>query len=710
MRIVELQSIFAGFAKFRLTKNIFNFRMKYKAKQTWFNLICSLVILLCSFSISHGAQSHPITTLINAKWSVTPIQLEIAEYLSDASNQKFWIFIDDLVSLKVTLDELENDYQRYKASIDVASKILTQAQLKLLKLSLSLRTFTPRIQSNFMIADDILKRGDCEDKSSAFVIAGGELACNLEELKETLKNPPTGTSSNSELYNFDHIYPGTENFELIATLYGEAGSRKFNEFHRLLKNEALKGNIKYVTRHFIRHRSQTKVRLSGYGVELHLKSTEYKAQDDSPRKDNDEIIDTDQVENEIEGFNFATLKERYPHLSHSLDRLRGSLMEKNEEIAPLKAWEFQELGLQAAERVAAIQGEEALSILQFTAQNFPTQAKTLVHSPVSEDFKAEMKNNIDVFAKNLNLQPPDAALFLNGMYFDAESLDVETLLDTLKTESLTLDGLNRIGFRGSASAPLLALDFASQAKEFAIDIRDSSVVWVNDLEVDKEYKRWGGSVMDLLRPTFPGMMRSVRKNFFNLVIVFDPIKPDARDLIKMAESFVVNMAPVRFGIVLDTRAGTGDFNEVYRTINCAFNFMHQKKGTREALSFVIDIFAATEKKDDVTLETVRKVFTKTNNKMSSDDVDDALGDDSDFDYGRQLSEEFIERLGVKKVPQALMNGVLLAEKSLEDFEELILTEIMQQTPTLQKAIYRGELSDGEIVVDYLMQQPHVMLR
>ena len=667
---------------------------------------------MCSFSLSHAAKSHPITTLINAKWSVTPIQLEIAEYLSDSSNQKFWIFIDELTNLKVSLDELESDYQRYKASIDVASKLLTHAQLKLLKLSLSLRSLTPRIQSNFMIADDILKRGDCNDNSSAFVIIGGELVCNVNELRQKLKKPNTGTSSNSELYSFDHIYPGTENNLLVTTLYGEAGSNEFNDFHRMLKEETQKGAIKYNARHFIRHRSETKVRLSGYGVELHLKSTEYKSQDDSPRKDTDDNMHSETAESDVEGFDFNVLKDRYPHLSHSLDKLRGSLLEKTEEIAPLKAWEFQELGLQAAERVASIQGEEALSILQFTAQNFPTQAKTLVHTPVSEDFKAEMKNNIDVFGRNLNLQPPDAALFINGMYFDAETLDVETLLDTLKTESLILDGLNRIGLRGTASGPLLALDFASQAKEFAIDIRDSSVVWINDLEVDKEYKRWGSSIMDLLRPTFPGMMRSVRKNFFNLVLVLDPIKPEARDLVRLAESFIVNMAPVRFGLVFDSRAGTGDLNILYRTINCAFNYMHQKKGPREALSFLLDIFASTEKTENVSLDTVKTVFKKTNPKLSAAEVEDALGEDSDYDYGRQLSEEFIERLGVKKIPQALMNGVLLTEKSLnrDDFEELILTEIMQQTPTLQKAIYRGELSEGENVIDYLMQQPHVMLR
>lgn len=51
------------------------------------------------------------------------------------------------------------------------------------------------------------------------------------------------------------------------------------------------------------------------------------------------------------------------------------MLEKSEEIAPLKAWEFQDLGLQAAQRIAEIQGDEALQVLQFVAQNFPSQVR-----------------------------------------------------------------------------------------------------------------------------------------------------------------------------------------------------------------------------------------------------------------------------------------------------------------------------------------------
>ena len=63
------------------------------------------------------------------------------------------------------------------------------------------------------------------------------------------------------------------------------------------------------------------------------------------------------------------------------------------------------------------------------------------------------------------------------------------------------------------------------------------------------YSGWPEGVMEMLRPTFPGMMRSVRKNFFNLVTICDPSKAKCRPLIKMLESFYLHRAPTRIGII-----------------------------------------------------------------------------------------------------------------------------------------------------------------
>ena len=32
----------------------------------------------------------------------------------------------------------------------------------------------------------------------------------------------------------------------------------------------------------------------------------------------------------------------------------------------------------------------------------------------------------------------------------------------------------------------------------------------------------------------------------------------------------------------------------------------------------------------------------------------------------------------------------------------MLTEIMKQTPKIQKAIYKGELADDDVIIDFLM--------
>lgn len=95
--------------------------------------------------------------------------------------------------------------------------------------------------------------------------------------------------------------------------------------------------------------------------------------------------------------------------------------------------------------------------------------------------------------------------------------------------------------------------------------------------------------MDLLRPSFPGMLRNVRKNLFNLVLLVDPITPDSRGLIKLAESFVIHLAPVRLGLVFDSRSAAADQEEDYRSVLCAFNYVTQQKSGRDALGFLTDV-------------------------------------------------------------------------------------------------------------------------
>lgn len=65
----------------------------------------------------------------------------------------------------------------------------------------------------------------------------------------------------------------------------------------------------------------------------------------------------------------------FPHLKQELDKFKYHLEEASNEMVPLKVWQFQELSLQAAERIMTSPKEEALRVLINIAHNFPMQVR-----------------------------------------------------------------------------------------------------------------------------------------------------------------------------------------------------------------------------------------------------------------------------------------------------------------------------------------------
>lgn len=210
------------------------------------------------------SKSHPVTTLLNAKWHVTPVCLEIIEYLADESPNLFWDYVTELNSLKMPLHQIDIDSKVYKASLTAAEKLIGPIQLSLLKLSLSMHSLSPRVQAHFQIAQEVVRHGDCQ--TTSFVTIGNRVACSINELKKGLKKAVAELENaktileadekqeeeDEEVYSFDHIYPGSENNTITTVLYGELGSKDHAEFHSYLAKKAEKGRVKYIARHYIR--------------------------------------------------------------------------------------------------------------------------------------------------------------------------------------------------------------------------------------------------------------------------------------------------------------------------------------------------------------------------------------------------------------------------------------------------------------------------
>lgn len=82
-----------------------------------FFISCSLSSVLCS-------KSHPITTLLNAKWSVTPVCLEVAEYLFDENPTLFWDYVEALNHLETPLHKIGKKNPQFVSKMDLKWKFL----------------------------------------------------------------------------------------------------------------------------------------------------------------------------------------------------------------------------------------------------------------------------------------------------------------------------------------------------------------------------------------------------------------------------------------------------------------------------------------------------------------------------------------------------------------------------------------------------------
>ena len=64
---------------------------------------------------------------------------------------------------------------------------------------------------------------------------------------------------------------------------------------------------------------------------------------------------------------------------------------------------------------------------------------------VKPERKKEIQKNQDKILMALNLPPTDTALFLNGMFFDLDVVDIFSILETVRQEIRIMEGLYKIG-------------------------------------------------------------------------------------------------------------------------------------------------------------------------------------------------------------------------------------------------------------------------
>ncbi|XP_010279853.1 PREDICTED: UDP-glucose:glycoprotein glucosyltransferase 2-like [Phaethon lepturus] len=380
---------------------------------------------------------------------------------------------------------------------------------------------------------------------SAFVVIHEKHTCKTNEIKKLLKKATK--RPRPYLLKGDHKFPALKEDGPVVVLYAEMGTKDFVKFHKILSEKAQKEEIVYVLRHYVQKPSSRKMYLSGYGVELAIKSTEYKAVDDTQVKGANETKEEEdeEEENDVQGFLFGKLRQMHPDLKNNLKEFKKHLIETTNNMEPLKVWELQDLSFQAAARIMSTPVYDALKVMKDIAQNFPIRARSLTRVAVDKKMRIEIEENQKHFHEKLGIQPGEARLFLNGLHIDLDFHDPFSILETLKLEGKVMHGLHELGIKEEILSKFMRLHIHPTDNSYALDIRHSSIIWVNNIEQDHSYSTWPASYQELLKPSFPGVIQQIRRNLYNLVLFVDPVQEDTGAYMKLAELFYHHNVPLR---------------------------------------------------------------------------------------------------------------------------------------------------------------------
>lgn len=472
--------------------------LNVKTMVIFMSILCNLFIssrVFCSDTLDTDNQldNKPASTVsinLYAKWRYTPLHLEASEILAQENKEYFWGYIRTIHERFNSSYPIRglNYEQQYKQVVEISEEILDDPyQLPLLKFSLAQRVSSPMIAAHEQIAKDRLanRMRDCKAflefpqppdnqdvakddnnentekiqdpyNTKSVNRDGINIFCNVDDAAlvfEKILSTPDYMQKYYQptIYKTDHIFyahnnPKGKDFSIItAIIYGEIGTPEFIELYDFCKKLADIGKMNFVVRHLALIDSEessndkNRVSLAGYGVELAIKSTEYRAQDDTRVKGEDRnlgegVLGVVEKPDEIEDLVFNELAQSNSVLKSTNPQFHEQILESIKQIPIMNSSDIADLSTQAVRLILTAPPEKQLELMRDLSQNFPIVAKSLAGEKVDEKLRNELENNQMLFARFLNLAPTDAALFMNGMFFDVDALDMFALFEVVRNE------------------------------------------------------------------------------------------------------------------------------------------------------------------------------------------------------------------------------------------------------------------------------------
>ncbi|KAL7270804.1 killer toxin resistant protein [Rhizina undulata] len=492
-------------------------------------LVSKLHLGLCSSAVNVG---------LRASWNGAPFFLELLETAAEENKNSYFPLLTRIAAGDFA--SIGSEKALYDLFIHAAQDegfLRDPEELASFNFALSIHSAAPRIEAHYHYYDTALEplMGKLYNPNcSVWLQWSHKQVCDTTgDILSMLKSWERYPNERKKL-QFDRVLE-IDADKPAAILYGDVQAPEFKRFHEILSDYANQGTITYRIRYRPPlTREERPVILSGYGVELVLKKTDYIVMDDRDVESDEESV-----------------KQKGPNGGEPTPI--GELNDQEvQDIKPLHPKDIAFLGTKAASFV--MNSEDPFNTLQRLLQDFPNHASSVAAFDINKDVANELRHNWE----RVGVEPGSNGLWINGVPLQT-NVDAFSLLDHIRKEKTYINSLRALGLNSSEAIQILSHDILAEAQQNEqpqrFDYRDTIegyniIVWLNDLEKDKRYVDWSESVSGLLRRVYPGQLPSVKKNIHHLILPIDLSAQD--DLLLVAEQlqmFVQRKIAIRFGIV-----------------------------------------------------------------------------------------------------------------------------------------------------------------
>ncbi|KAK3622137.1 killer toxin resistant protein [Elasticomyces elasticus] len=632
----------------------------------------ALVASLASLYLSVNAVPS-VDVAVQAAFSAPPYLVELLETAADENATCYFPLLDRIADghfdTAITAQEL---YRRFRSLLQEEGHLRHAEDLSSFDFALSIHSAAPRVEAHYQYYNTAVRPHLNDDDDTgcetwAHVPFSGQRYCSADMAESGAHEYGQSSQELHEL-PFDRIL-GRHTSDRPSVLYADIGSTSFRQFHKTMRQTAKEGKTSYRVRYKPAETPTNEpLAVSGYGVELALKRTDYIVIDD--RKEDEE------------------------NAENGVLSVEGTLSEEDvSDLRPLSSSELLRLGVKAA---SFVMGSDApFDTLLRLSQDFPKHSSSIASTNVSTDFLQEHRENRDLL-----LPPGFNVVWINGVQIMARDLDAHSLLEYLRHERKMINGVRGLGLTGPEAIDLLsheaitasAVDQDVQRYDWRDENEGGNVImWMNDIEKDKRYMEWPSSINALLQRTYPGQLPPVRRNIHNLVITVDYANyADVLTVTDSLQNFVKRKVPIQFGLVPRV------VSDASRQQAKIVHYLADRYGLSAALTYLTKSIAAAGRKYGLPQE---KYFTQAleDRKLRRDKLELPFADvltDASLDERLSSADAYIRRLGAgQATPPILINGIPVAHT--EDWLQSMSQRVSLDSRSVQEAVYTQAVTEDD---------------